>query len=109
MIKINKQLTDSTGGPVASGTVVRFSSEFAPKGMVVTFRLFCYKSDAADAAGLPAYVPVEIKDFSFKVTLTSDEYSTLEVGGAATLIHNKVKMHIAAMPGFQASDLQIIL
>lgn len=108
MIQINKILTDSTGGEVPSGSLVRFRTTFEESGLVVSFGLFCYKNQTA-AANKKPYVPVEITNFAFSVVLTEQEYATFELGGAATLVHTKVKEFLAAMPELDASDLEIIL
>jgi len=54
-LKINKTLNDKTGGTVASGTIVKFNTDFPKEGSKMNFGLFCYKSQEDFDAGKASY------------------------------------------------------
>jgi len=104
MIKINKTLNDSTGGTVASGSIVRFEADFKKEGTLLKYRLSCYKSEADYDAGKKPYVPIEITNFTPSFQVKSGDYLTLNIKEQNV----RLQTIIEAMPDIGSGKTSIV-
>jgi len=103
-IKINKALNDKTGGTVASGTIVKFETNFPKEGAKINFGIFCYKSQADYDAGKAPYVPEEITNFSPSYALVGGDYDSL----TPAVVHSKLQTILEAMSGIGAGQTEVV-
>lgn len=103
-LQINKALNDKTGGTVASGTYVKFKTEFPKEGAIISFGIFCYKSKSDYDANKSSYVPEEITNFAPSYTLVGGDYDSL----TPAVVHAKLKDILETMSGIGVGNVSVV-
>jgi hypothetical protein len=95
-LKINKNLTAKDGSVIASGSIVKFDTNFPRTGDFIRFYIGIYRDSEAFDSGKSPVLCTEIDQYQeINLPLSQEEYNAL----TPITIHEKLKAYLEGIIG----------